>query len=154
VYSLGAILYECLTGRPPFRAATAYETIRQVIADDPVPPRRLNPGVPRDLETIALKCLHKDPARRYASPQKLAAALGRLRGAKPPGARRFAPVGRRPNLARGRPASPAPAPAVILISVAGLAGVLWQWDRERQAHRASRHAVYAAHVNLADQAWR
>src|SRR5260221_5510987 len=94
VYALGAILYECLTGRPPQRGATVAETLEHVRTREPEPPRRLRPNVPRDLETICLKCLRKEPERRYASAEALAEDLRRWAAGEPIAGRAVSGLGR------------------------------------------------------------
>src|SRR6516164_287567 len=83
VYALGATLYSLITGRPPFQAATAMDTVLQVITEEPVPPRRLDASIPLDLETICLKCLEKEPHQRYASAAALGEDLGRYLAGEP-----------------------------------------------------------------------
>ena len=124
VYALGAILYELLTGRPPFRADSASATVQQVLSEDPVPPSRLNPRVPRDLQTICLKCLQKDPPRRYATAAALADDLNRFLRDQPIAAR---PVGRPERVLRWVRRNPTATALIItaalLLGLAGGAGV-------------------------------
>jgi len=117
IYSLGAILYELLTGRPPFRGETPLDTVLQVMSDDPVPPRGLQPKLPRDLETICLKCLQKLPAKRYSSAGELANDLRRFLNHQPIEAR---PIGSSERLGKWAKRHPAIAMSLSISMLAML----------------------------------
>jgi WD40 repeat protein/tRNA A-37 threonylcarbamoyl transferase component Bud32 len=129
IYALGAIFYQMLTGRPPFQAATVLQTLEQVKTADPVPPSRLQPGLSQDVETICLKCLHKDPQRRYADAAALAEDLDRFLAGRAILAR---PIGVAESLrkwVRRRPAVALLSAAVVAVTVLGFVLVSWQWRR-------------------------
>jgi serine/threonine-protein kinase len=143
VYALGAILYEMLTGRPPFRAESAAATVEQVLTQDPVPPSRLNGMVPRDLETICLKCLQKGPHLRYATAGELADDLERyLRGeaivARPEGL--LAKLARR---VRRRPGLSAAVAVCTLLALALIGGTVWYLSEREATARASQAEMAA-----------
>jgi WD40 repeat protein len=158
IYALGAILYELLTGRPPFRAATPLDTLVQVVHNEPVPVTRLQPSVPRDLATICLKCLEKEPGRRYLRAADLADDLRRFLANEAIVARPIGPLGRLRRWGRRNPAL-----SGLLVATASLVGialgaVVWHWQAavdarsradtlavsEALAHRAAEHERDAA----------
>jgi tetratricopeptide (TPR) repeat protein len=151
VYSLGAILYECLTGRPPFQGASALETMQQVLHDDPVPPHKRKPGVPRDLETVCLKCLAKEPRRRYASALDLADDLRRHLDGRPVVARPIGPAARAWRWTRRNPRAATLTLAVLLALL--LAGGAWAWRvRVREARDQDAQQALSQAARLLEEA--
>jgi tRNA A-37 threonylcarbamoyl transferase component Bud32 len=147
VYALGATLYECLTGRPPFRAASPLQTLELVWSQDPLPPTRLNPAVPRDLETICLKCLHKNPTRRYASALELAEDLKRFLAGRPITARPVGRLERTAKWARRQPLAAALLGAVVLVTLGALAALGLAW-RAALNEAQARQEAYSAEVRF------
>jgi len=140
IYALGAILYELLTGRPPFVGVSLVEVLAQVAFEEPVPPGRLRPGLPRDLEMVCLKCLEKVPTRRYASAQELADDLQRFRDGKPVLARPVSTAERALKWARRRPAVAAMIVGTVLTAVIGFSVVTALWQNARLALAGEREA--------------
>src|SRR5262245_40869143 len=132
VYALGAILYECLTGRPPFRGLSGLEVLKQVVEAEPEAPRSLNARLDRDLETICLKCLQKEPAKRYGSAEALADDLQRWLDGKPIRARRTGSAERLLKWARRHPGVAFLLTSVVVLTATTLASVTWEW-RQAQA---------------------
>jgi WD40 repeat protein len=155
VYSLGVVLFELLTGEPPFRGAPTM-VIDQVLRDEPVSPRRLNAHVPRDLETITLKCLEKDPAKRYATAAALADDLRRWLRGEPIVAR---PLGRTASLYRWCRRHPLAAVLVAILAtlavVAPLAAARYRAmaGAAEKSQREKSELLYVSHMNAIEQAF-
>jgi WD40 repeat protein len=147
IYGLGAILYQILTGRPPFSGKNDLETLHLVVNDEPVPPRQLRPIQPRDLETICLKCLAKNPQQRYQSAAALADDLARFLDGRPIRARPVAVWERGWRWARRRPALAALATAMMLALIAGLGGLLWHESVLRRLNEQLRLEARRAEAN-------
>ncbi len=146
IYALGAILYEVLTGRPPLKGETVMETVRQVIHDDPVPPSRLVPRLARDLETICLKCLNKDPQRRYATAEELADDLDRYREGRPIKARPTTVWVRGYKWAKRRPVAAMSAAAGVLLFIGLTVGVIG-YQRYKLNQEVQRNAWVIQETN-------
>ncbi len=153
IYGLGAILYELLTGQPPFAGGTTMETIRQVLEKEPRRPTALNPKTDRDLETICLKCLEKEASRRYGSAEALADDLERWLHNEPIFARPISVLQRLAKWARRHP-TVAILMAGLLISLAlGFALTSRQSAARERALVENRRSLYAARIGLVEQAW-
>jgi eukaryotic-like serine/threonine-protein kinase len=146
VYSLGAVLYHLVTGRPPFLSDSVPDTLAQVLDDEPVSPRLLNRALSKDLETICLKCLEKEPPRRYASAQALAEDLDRWLKGEPILARPVTRVERMTKWAKRKPVVAALTGAVVLLGVSGVSGIAWQWRKAESARRVATEKLWDSYL--------
>jgi WD40 repeat protein len=149
-YALGAILFELLAGRPPFVGDTPLDVLIARRLEEPAPPSKYRPKVPRDLDTICLKCLAKDPAKRYASAATLADDLERFLSGEPILARSAGWWKRGVKWARRRPAVAAMTLLVAAVAALGVGGVVWQWRKAEAALKALASTLYFKQINLAE----
>lgn len=149
VYGLGATLYSLLTGRPPFQADTTFETLKKVVDEEPTRPQKLKPDVPRDLETICLKCLRKDPHKRYASAEALAKDLRSFQEGCPIDGRPTPPWERAWMWMKRKPlvASLYAALGVVVLLAVGIG--MFQWRETVSALEDAQRKLYALRVNNA-----
>jgi len=152
IYALGAILYECLTGRPPFKAASSVETIMMVVSAEPVPPSQLNAKTPRDLETICLKCLQKEPRKRYASAADLADDLDRFEKGEPIAARPIGSLECSWRWCRRNPKWAGVWSLVVFLAVTGSAAVIYQLNRAVAAEGEATDKAGKLEIALGDLA--
>ncbi len=150
VYALGGVLYTLLTGHPPFQGASPLDTLQQVRTQEPVTPRRLLPSLPRDLETVCLKCLRKEPAKRYATAEDVAEDLRRFLAGEPIVARPTSTVEYALRWCRRRPAVSALAAALLAVTLFGFLAVLWQLRRAEAAGETARHEKGVADAERAE----
>jgi WD40 repeat protein/tRNA A-37 threonylcarbamoyl transferase component Bud32 len=153
VYSLGAILYELLTGRPPFRASTPLDTLMQLRQQEPTAPRRLNRRVDCDLETVCLKCLHKEPHQRYPSAEALGDDLKRWLRGEPIQARPVGRCQRALKWARRRPALAALSALLMVVFFAGVPGVIWQWRQTVAGYQQAHDTAYSRTIGQSYAEW-
>ncbi len=153
IFGLGAILYAVLTGRAPFGGDSVEETLEQVRNSAPSPPSKLNPRVPRDLETICLKCLEKDPSRRYASADGLAGDLKRWLAGEPIAARPVANAARFWMWCRRRPVIAGLSAAVVVAVLGGLIGTSLGLLAALQARELAEQRLYDVRMNLVQRHW-
>jgi WD40 repeat protein/tRNA A-37 threonylcarbamoyl transferase component Bud32 len=148
-YALGAILYELLTGRPPFVAGSPLDLLILVRTQEPTPPSRLQPKLPRDLETICLKCLEKEPAKRYATAAALADDLHRYVTGEPILARAAGWWERGCKWAKRRPAVAALLLLVLAVTALGIGGVVREWRKTERVLEQREQALYVNQILLA-----
>ena len=153
VYALGALLYELLTSRPPFQAASTVEILKLVLESEPVPPRRLNPALPLDLETICLRCLEKEPGRRYSNAQEFADELGRFLRNEPIRARPANQVEKAVRWCKRKPVIASLAAAVVFLLIAVAFSSTLAALRITAARNTARRNLYAADMKEVQQAW-